>query len=108
MKRKELPRRTEPDAPKSPPVAISVKSPKKKETKVEEVVEGQSATPLMGLDGSEEDISSQEKEEFLLLEIKQLKRENNFLRKKLSELTAEFGPERPRKAKQKGAGVVNL
>jgi len=29
---------------------------------------------LMGLDGSEEDFSSHEKEEFLLLEIKQLKR----------------------------------
>ena len=42
-----------------------------------------------------------------MLEIKQLKRENNFLKKKISELTMEYGPDKPQK-KRKQAMQKNL
>lgn len=65
-------------------------------------------SPLPELDRSEEDISSTDKEDFLLLEIKQLKRENNFLKKKISELTMEHGPERKprRNNREKGKATT--
>lgn len=72
MKKKETPKRSEGEATPPPLAPSNVKSPRRLPATAE--TKKAKLTPIKPLDQSDDDISSADKEEFLMLEIKQLKR----------------------------------